>query len=633
MRKLLLFFLSCVFCYSSRAQENWKKKFPDADAVYTNRSCDVNIKWEDKKLIAVSEFSEKLLFLTDNSVKMMSRGSIYHSSFNELKKWEAYTQLPDDKRKLNVSNTTTTSSTEDYIFYDDAKSTSFDFTGAVIGATRHLEYQIVGKDAHLLSPFYFERYFPVAESELRIHFPSDVKIKYLIKGLHANKIAFKESKKKDKTTYSFRVTDLDDIRPYPDAPDHSYYSTHVIFFIEQVQENGAWKTFLSSPDDLYRHNYGYIKNLNKTRSAELENITDSLIKNVPTDLEKTKKIFQWVQTHIKYVAFEEGLEGFIPRDANLVCTRRFGDCKDMASILTSMLTYARIPAYITWIGTRDIPYKYTEVPLPISDNHMICTVKLGEDYIFLDATDNTCLFGYPSSDIQGKEALISINENEYKLITVPVVSKDKNMMVDSTFMEISGNRVIGKIKAELKGYYASDIQAVLKYKNNKEQEDYLKSRFYRGNNKIQFSNWKIEPMIEQETILITAHFELPDYAKKLDDEWFLNLNLFKWYEHQEIDYPKRKMPIEFDFLERSTYVTILNLPPGYKAAHVPKSDSFKNNVWGFVMNYTVTDHYISLTQKFETDHLILYHDQFEPWNKVLEHLFPNYKQTVSIRKN
>ncbi|HEY0355166.1 MAG TPA: DUF3857 domain-containing protein, partial [Flavisolibacter sp.] len=201
-----------------------KSKFPGAEAVYTNLACEVDIRRENGKLVAVSEYSEDLLYLTANAVQMMSKGYIYHSSFNQLKNWDAYTQLPNERKKLKTSNETTNSSRQDYIFYDDVKSTSFDFTGGVIGATRHLDYQLQNNDITLMSPYYFERYFPVANGELKITFPEDVVLKYIAKGQNASRINFTESRKKDKITYTFRITDLDGVKSYPDAPDNSYYS-------------------------------------------------------------------------------------------------------------------------------------------------------------------------------------------------------------------------------------------------------------------------------------------------------------------------------------------------------------------------------------------------------------------------
>ena len=129
------------------------------------------------------------------------------------------------------------------------------------------------------------------------------------------------------------------------------------------------------------------------------------------------------------------MEGFVPRDAALVCNRRYGDCKDMASILTAMLNTAGVPAYFTWIGTRDLPYTFSNEPLPMVSNHMICTINLNGKFVFLDGTDPTCVFGLTPSGIQDKEAMVAINEKEYKLLKVPVIEKSKNTIVDTTWLE------------------------------------------------------------------------------------------------------------------------------------------------------------------------------------------------------
>ena len=96
---------------------------------------------------------------------------------------------------------------------------------------------------------------------------------------------------------------------------------------------------------------------------------------------------------------------------------------------------------------------------------------------------------------------------------------------------------------------------------------------------------------------------------------------------------KRKAPIEFDFLETSTFTTIVKIPEGYKLSHLPKGEIFKNDTWGFSMKYTADTSSVYLTQAFDTDQLLLKPGQFEPWNKVLEHLFPHYKHTVAFSKN
>jgi hypothetical protein len=632
MKKKFLVLAYIIYASGQVMAQDWKKNLQDAEAVYVNQSCEITIKHTDGKLSATRKIAEDLLVGTDNTVKMMSSGKIYHSQFNELKSWDAYTKLPTESKKMKVSNINTNSSRQDFIFYDDSKATSFDFSGITVGATRHISYELEHTDLHLLTPYYFDHYFPTQKAELKLVFPASVKLKYVIKGIHADKIRITESQKKDKNIYTFSATDIPALQYYQDAPEGPYYATHVIFYIEQTESKGQWTNFLSSPDDLYRYNFQYIKNINKSISTELKQLTDSLTSKWQTQDQKAKVIYKWVQSHIKYVAFEDGLEGFIPREANLVFARKYGDCKDMASILFAMLNHAGVPAYITWIGTRSLPYTYKETPLPIVDNHMICAVRIGQEYKFLDGTDESCVYGKPSHGIQGKEALVALDENKYEIVKVGIPAKEENKYIDSSLIEINEKEVKGRLKIYLKGYYSSALKSILNYRNESEKKEYLRSRFNRGNNKIQFKDWTINHSPDNDESWILAEFNLPDYARKINDEWLMNMNLFRLFEHQEIDFPKRKLPKEFEFLNTNQYTVALKIPTGYKISYIPESLHHKNDTWGFRLSYKIENDTLYLTQQFDTDHLLLQPSQFEQWNKILEVLFPHYKQSIVLSK-
>ena len=58
------------------------------------------------------------------------------------------------------------------------------------------------------------------------------------------------------------------------------------------------------------YNYLYKKSVNKP--DELKAKVTELTKGKTTDIEKVKSIFYWVQDNIRYIAFEDGLAGFIP---------------------------------------------------------------------------------------------------------------------------------------------------------------------------------------------------------------------------------------------------------------------------------------------------------------------------------
>jgi cellulose synthase operon protein C len=67
---------------------------------------------------------------------------------------------------------------------------------------------------------------------------------------------------------------------------------------------------------------------------------------------KVRRIYDWVVTHTRYVGLEFGIHGFMPYRVPLVVQRGFGDCKDKASLLYTMLREANIDARIVLLRTR-----------------------------------------------------------------------------------------------------------------------------------------------------------------------------------------------------------------------------------------------------------------------------------------
>jgi hypothetical protein len=635
-------FLLCFYAFicqllfpgilKAQSFDSIRKQFPDEKAVLLNRTLEYNIDLKDGQPYVESHELQQIEYLLGSATAYMGEYGFSHSDFQQLVAYEAYTLTPGDK-KLKVNEFKTSTNKESFVFYDDVKLTTFNFPSVEPGAIGNLQVSWNNKDPHLLSPFYFTSYIPVVNSELKITVSKDITLKYLLMGLDTNNISIHVESKHRNNIYTFQYKNCPADKRYPDAPGFAWYSPHLIFYIENYKDDkGNIVPYLSNSDDLYQLNYSFIKTINSKVSTELKHIVDSLTANLTSPEGKAKNIYSWVQHNIKYVAFEDGMEGFIPRDAGLVCNRRFGDCKDMASILTEMMNAAGISAYFTWIGTRDLPYKFSEVPLPLVSNHMICAIKLDGKFIFLDATDPTCVFGMPSSATQDKEAMIAINEKEYKILKVPVMEKNRNVLIDSTWLELTSTGIKGKIKRNLTGYLSMDMYGKLMYWSKKNMKEDVKDEFERGSNKFQLDTFYIDKKPTTDEISLFAGFSLLDYAKKIGNDYYLNLNLFKFFENEEIDYPRRKVPIEYNFEFTKKYVTLLKIPEGYKLSFLPQSKSYHNKVWGFDLQYEQKGNWVILTQEFDNENLALTSDKFELWNKVLENLFPLYKETLSLTK-
>lgn len=634
---LLLTFVLQVLsnCAWAQTLDEMLKLYPGKTAVFSNINRDVEIMINKGMPYAKATEVSEMLILDDKANGIYNKDKVYHSSFNELKKVEAYTAVPDGNstKKMKVSEFKTQSSPSSGIFYDDVKETAFDYPKVIKGSVTHVETEHYNKDIHFISPFYFSSYLPVANATFSLTFPEDMDIRYIIKNDEKKNITVTESKKGRKKTIEFSAKGINNNDYFADAVSHSYYAQHVIVYVTQYKYDGQVVPVYNTVAELYKWNSSFLKDINTTASALLKQVADSVCAGKTTEWDKAQAIYHWVQNHIKYVAFEAGLEGFVPRQAEDVCTKRYGDCKDMASLLTALLNASGLKAYFTWIGTRSIPYSYTEVPLPISDNHMISAVKVDNKWIFLDATDPNCIFGFPSSSIQNKEALIGISADKYELVKVPVMVSSKSIIVDSTFLTIDKKILKGFASVDYVGYYGSDVYNSLLYNKGDDERVYARRRMAKGSNKFIMKDYKISfPDPANKSANIKSNFEIPDYVKSIDDEMYINLNLEKIFGYTVTDTAKRKMAIENSFLMNIRQVHLLKIPEGYALEHLPKNISVSNNVVDFSIEYKQVKDQVIATQNYTIKQLYIEVADFTKWNEAITKVSPAYKEEIVLKK-
>jgi hypothetical protein len=625
--------LSFLFDIQASAQtiEEVAKQYSDELAVMTKVNREMKIFFKEGVPVAETKEEVEMMMLDDKANGIYNKYRIYHGMFDELKEVEAYTKV--DGKKIKVTDIKVQNSVSRGIFYDDVKESVFDFPSLIKGAVAYVSHKEFNKDAHLLTPFYFVSYMPVMQSKFTVTFPADVELKYIIKNDSKGAVTVKEDKKGKQRSLEFTANTTKMMDRFGNALARAYYEPHVIIHIASYKdENGNKVNFLGSVDDLYKWNYSFIKDVNQKPDALLKHLADSLTSNISLPAAKAKVIYQWVQDHIKYVAFEEGLEGFIPRQAVDVCNKKYGDCKDMSSLLTALLQQAGVDAHFTWIGTRDIPYDYTEVPLPIVDNHMICAVKLNGEWVFLDGTDPNCEFGYPTQAIQNKQALVAFDADKYEIVRVPVMDEAKSRVQDSTFISLTDKGIKGRSSVYYHGYFGNDISNSLMYRDAKDTRDYVKARVNKASNKFILGDYNVYPL-QNKSVNLQASFEIPDYGKKIANEYYVNMNLDKFLAGATIDTAKRKIAVENDFKYVITQYTILDIPQGYSVTYLPKNYNYSDNNLEISIQYTKDANKVLARQQLTNKTLIMPPSEFPKWNTVVKALTNQYKEQVVLEKN
>lgn len=165
--------------------------------------------------------------------------------------------------------------------------------------------------------------------------------------------------------------------------------------------------------------------------------------------------FRFVQHEISYVAIENGINGYVPRPPNQILTNKMGDCKDMANLLCTLLKNYGFEVYLGISKTNAIKDTFNFPSLNMA-NHMIAVLKLNEEFVFLDATEDMCLYGDPSFQILETEAFL-INHPTNFFVAVPGKLKHRPSMncayvVRKTEMGVTMNIRINTT-GKLNGYF------------------------------------------------------------------------------------------------------------------------------------------------------------------------------------
>jgi hypothetical protein len=417
----------------------------------------------------------------------------------------------------------------------------------------------------------------------------------------------------------------------PDAPNPKYYYPHITYFIENsIPNNNSAETLgLAS---LYQYYHNLVKDLNTNTDAEIQKMVELVTANAKTEEEKVRSLFYWVQDNITYVAFEDGMQGFIPEPASQVFTKRYGDCKGMSSLLSYMLKLAGIKSYLTWIGTRDIPYLYTEIPSKVTDNHMIVTYYRNNQPVFLDATNKHLLFGLPSAMIQEKQALVGDGPT-FKVEHVPVIDSEENIISDSAYFTLSGNSISGKGVMNLSGYEKNTQTYYLSGKEPKQIKDHLLGLLMKGNNKFFLDSFNILNLSNREKPLsVSYNFRVGDYYREIDHEIYINLSLNKAYNNQTYDSLKRKIPVECNNMHSYRSFTEFTIPEGYEVSYLPKNTKATFGKFSFNITYRIDGNKVIQSKEINKNFLVLYPSEFSEWNHVASALSQAYRDVLIIKK-
>ena len=635
MKNFCLIFLSFISSsLISQDLEKYKKQYPNDDIVRLQQETIITIKLNNGAFTIHKEVYEEDLYL-NNSANYNSKRSISYSTFFNLDKIEAssFSKLDGKYVENKVVDFNEKNNLNDS-FYDDSKEVGFIYPKLTKGSKTSLKLTYDIKNPRFLSAFYFGDFYPIINNKVTII--ADKNIQFTFKSFQLNngtKITFKKKKKGTNYVYTWTTKNTNKFEIESNAPNYKTILPHIIPIITSYQQNGKTKKLLDGVEGLYSWYYSLVENINKEETdPALITLVEELTKGKESDIEKVKAIYYWTQQNIKYIAFEYALGGFIPREANEVFQKKYGDCKDNSSILYKMLEIAGLQGNLTWIGTRKIPYTYEEVPTPAVDNHMILTYENKNNTYYLDATGRYIQIEYPSSFIQGKEALIA-NGNNFKVKKIPVVPAHLNKVVDTTYIQISNRDIIGTSNSTFSGYIKNNLFYNLE--NTRKEADVKElynKRFLKGSNKFLVKSFKEENKFSYDKdFSVSYNFSIQDYVQNIGSEIFINPHFNKIVSSVKTK-EDRKYGIEFDYKRQFSYTNIIEIPDGYEVSYLPTSVSYSNDLISIDLLYSTDKNKIVCKQDVVFNFIKLNKEQQQKVNTFVEKTEKASKEIIILKK-
>lgn len=597
-------------------------RWPDADAVFLRRSETLRLGWTASGEPDIRIRHREAMVLLTPQARSLAERRIGYTSFSTIDSLEARTWLPGRGgwRAVAATDVRDAERSNAGVFYDDHREKRVLFPAAQPGVVLELAYTERVAEPRFLGAFELASLLPVVEARYRV--VADTGYVWTARLLGSDTLGVIRSGAPS-GALNWTLRDREAVATDAGAPPLRERLPHVAVRIRSL----AGRPLLDGVGGLYAWYRDLTRWTDTAGGAPVRARAAALTQGVPDDRERARRIFHWVQDQVRYIAFEDGLGGFVPRHPSLVCTRRYGDCKDMATLTVALMREAGLDARLAWVGTRDLPYRYGDVPTPMADNHMVAALRLDGAWTFVDPTDDFLGFGLPSAFIQGKEALVGLGE-AHALVPVPVPPAEANRSVETADLRLDGTELSGSGEARFTGYPAADLRRELAQRREEGMARFLADRLELGNNKFRVDDWRLAGREDRDTTLVIhTRLALPDHARIVAGDAYVNLHLDRRGAGLRID-STRTVDRVFEHRWIHEHEVRFRIPDVFRVAWLPADAEASGGGLSFTVRYTREGDAVRMRRTLRLDTLRVTPEDAPRFNAVLDALEAAYREVA-----
>jgi len=550
----------------------------------------------------------------------------YDSTYEKVELEYARTIRPDGKVvEVGARHIRDVSKYLNYPLYSNARVYIISFPEIAEGAV--IEYKVKVYRNQLINKKDFALNYPLQTSEpiikadFMLYLPKDKNV--YLKNLNAEYNNFgadlKPQIKNDVNglIYSWQFNNIPQIIPEANMPPSIEINpTILISTFKSWEEICQWWWELAK---------------NKIKAdAGIKDKIKELTQNLDSAEAKARAIYNFCAKEIRYVAVEYGDAGYEPHKAEDVFRNKYGDCKDQAVLLVTMLREAGISAWPVLIPTKSCYNLDRAFPVMLFD-HAIAVVGLDNRLVFLDPTAETCSFGdLPGAD-QARSVLL-IKEGSYIIEDTPFYPAEHNLNKQSLKISVHNDESIAADKAIFShGVYDQAQRYWLLYTAPELIEEVLKEKIQDISIGAELEDYNIKNLED-----LNIPVEL-DYSFK-GPEYFTSAGILRIMSQLAsldaslVAKAKRKYPLDFNILDRKEMEIEIAIPADFKLKYLPENIKQDNPWFKFSVEYVYKGNTIYFKQATELKKARVDKGDYPLFKDMFESLAKKIKQRIIMEK-
>jgi transglutaminase-like putative cysteine protease len=530
-------------------------------------------------------------------------------------------------------------------FFSDDRAKVLKFPEANVGSIVGYEYVQEQRPFILEDNWSFQRTIPVKRARFVLQLPRPWEFS-------ASWFNYPEQKPQMAGTSQrvWELTDLPAVEEEPDMPPRGTIEGHlgVKYFPPDGSQRGritaSWK-------NLGLWYYG-LTQPSLTSSPQIKQKVADLTAGIPDPVGKIRALTEYMQRQIRYVAIEIGIGGFQPHSAADVFNNQYGDCKDKATLLLSMLREIGVDAYYVIIDT-DRGVVRPDFP-SIHFNHVILAIrlpdkpdapglyatvndaKLGELLLF-DPTNPYVPLGYLPSYLQDSYGLL-VSPDGGDLLLMPLLPPSSNRLLRTAKFSLNpAGDLTGDVHELTWGAPAEQDREMFLKAQPAKRADVVQSFLSGFLNNFTLTAASLGNLEKyDQTFALNYKFVSPGYASSAGDMLFVRPRVLgdKYTSLLDLFAEKksRKYPIEFEEATRQDDVFDISLPVGYAIDGLPKPVEANCDYATYRSETNVSDGVLHYHRTFEIKDVMIPTEKLPVIRDFLQQIAADQQSAAVLRR-